>query len=106
MTGEIISDADLAVIAKAINSAETPHRDQSPPGLSLVLFAKLDKESAVAARKALAKVKGVSRKETRANVKKGQISVKISGEAKISTATILTALKDAGIEASISQAKE
>ena len=72
----------------------------------MVLFAKLDKESTVAARKALAKVKGISRKGTRANVKKGQISVKISGETKISTAAILAALKDAGIEASISKAKE
>ena len=89
-----------------MNAASTPHRAQSPPGLSVVLFSTIDTESRKAARQALAKVKGVSRKGTQANVKRGEINIKLSGDAKVSVAGIVAALKDAGIEASIAKATE
>ena len=108
IVGELPEDANLAVAAKAVNAAKTPHKDQCPTGLSLALFAKLDKASAADALKALATVKGVDSKGSKADVKKGQISVKLkgvdsSGGAKLKIADILAALKKAGIEASISK---
>ena len=105
IVGQIEADADLVKIATAVNRAKTPHGKQSPPGLALVLFAKLDKDSAEAALKALARVKGVDGKGSKADVKKGQISVKLQGVdgsdgAKLKISDILAALKKAGIEAS------
>ena len=71
-------------------------------------FVKLDKASAAAALKTLATVKGVDSKSSKPDVRKGQISVKLkgvdgSGGEKLRIADILTALKKAGIEASISK---
>ena len=108
VVGEIKAEADLIKMATAVNRAKTPHAKQSPPGVALVVFAKLDKASAAAALKTLATVKGVDSKGSKAHVKKGQISVKLkgvdgSGGAKLKIADILTALKKAGIEASISK---
>ena len=74
--------------------------------MALVLFAKLDKEYARAARKALRNVKGVDGKKSRANAKSGVISARISGKAKETVANILAALKEAGIEASLSKPKK
>ena len=109
VTGEIAPDADLVKLATAVNTAKTPHAKQAPPGVALVLFAKLDKESAAAALTALKEVKGVDAKKSQADVENGQISVKLqgidaAGGAKLTLADILTALKDAGIEASPSKA--
>jgi len=106
IVGEIAADADLGAIAKAVNAANTPHKEKSPPGLALVLFAKLDKQSARAARKALRNVKGVDGKGTRANAKTGVISAKISGKEKVTVAIIVAALKEAGIEASVKRPKK
>ena len=108
VAGQIEADADLIAIATAVNRAKTPHGKKSPPGLSLVVFAELDKKSANVAVIALAAVKGVNSKGTTANVKKGQISIKLlgldgSGGAKLKISDILTALKKAGIEASLSK---
>ena len=89
-----------------MNAAKTPHREKTPPGLALVLFAKLDKESSKAARKALRKVKGVDGKGTSANAKTGVISAKITGKEKVTVANIVAALKEAGIEARVTRPKK
>ena len=96
----------MAAIGKAVNAAKTPHLEKSPPGVALVLFAKLDKESARAARKALRKVKGVDGKKSRANAKAGVILARISGKEKVTVANILAALKEAGIKASLTKPKK
>ncbi len=106
IVGEIAADADLGAIGKAVNAAKTPHKGKSAPGVALVLFAKLNKESAGAARKALRNVKGVDGKSSRANAKAGVISAKISGKEKVTVANILAALKEAGIEASLTRPKK
>ena len=61
-SAKIPAKADLGAIAKSINTANTPHKSQSPPGLAVVLSAKLDKESAEKAVEALGKVEGVDAK--------------------------------------------
>ncbi len=101
----------MGAIAKAVNAASTPHKDKTPPGLALVLFPKnkLDKETATAARKALGKVKGLAKgkggKGSTVNVKQNYISARISGTEKVTTAIILAALKEAGVEASLTKPK-
>lgn len=87
-----------------MNDAETPHRtSKGPPGLSLVLFAKLDKDSAKKAEEAAGKVKGVDSKGTKANAEKGEISIKIKGSDKVTAGDLVKALKDAGIEAKLTK---
>ena len=106
VTGIIAVDADLGATGKAINGANTPHKSQAPPGLALVVFAELDEKSAEAATKALGKVKGVDAKQSKADAKKGQISVSIAGKEKVTVAGILAALKDAGVKASLTKVKD
>jgi hypothetical protein len=103
--GEVAEDADLGATAKVVNDANTPHKGQSAPGLSLVLFAELDEDSAEKALKAVGEVKGIDAEGSAADVKKGEISVKISGEEKVTIADLLEALKDADIEATTSKEK-
>ena len=79
VVGQIETDVDLVTLATAVNRAKTPHGKKSPPGLALVVLAELDKESAAAALKALAKVKGVDSKGTKANVKKGSDQHQVAG---------------------------
>ncbi len=104
ISATIAAEADLGKVAKAINTANTPHKSESPPGLSVVLFAKLDKESAKKAVGALGKVEGVDAKRSTTDAKKGEISVRISGEKKVTLAGILDALRDAKIDANASKA--
>ena len=104
--GELQATADLAKMARMVIEANTPHKSQSPPGLAVVLFAKLDKKSARQARQSLRKLKGVDAKQTSVNARKGEISARINGKEKVSVSTMLAALKDAGINASIKQPKK
>ncbi len=106
VTGTLAKNADLGAIAKVVNGTTTPHRAKSAPGLALVLFAKLDKKSAEASTKALGKVKGVDAKKSKADAKKGHISVKIAGKEKVTVANVLAALKDVGIKASLTKPKK
>jgi len=81
-----------------------PHPD--PAGLSVVLFAKLDKDSAKKAEEAVGKVKGVDKKGTKVDDKKGEISVKIAGGEKAEKVTLtglVSALKEAGVAATSSK---
>ncbi len=94
-------DADLGAVAKKVNQAITPHREQAPPGVSLELYAKLDKQSAKAALASLSKLKGVDGKRSAANVKRGVISVQLSGSAKISVNDVIASLKKANVDARI-----
>jgi hypothetical protein len=94
----------LGKVADLINQAQTPHRDKGhPPGLSVVLFAKLDKASAKKAEEASGKVKGVDPKETKADTEKGEISVKIKGGDKVTSGDLVAALKDVGIVAKLTK---
>jgi copper chaperone CopZ len=99
--GELAEDGDLGALAKTVNTAATPHRDQSAPGVALVLFAKLDGQSAQTAVKAISEIKGVDAKGSKADPKKGEISVKIAGDEKLTVPALLAALNRAGIEASV-----
>ena len=55
VTGMPAKMAHLAATAKPVDGAKTPGKSQSPLGLALVLFAKLDNESADVVTKVLGK---------------------------------------------------
>ena len=103
MVAEADENLDLGAAAKKVNSADTPHKDKVAPGLSVVLFAKLDKDSAKKAEEAVAKVKGVDKSGTKANADKGEITVKLAGTDKVTVADLTKALDGAGIKASITK---
>jgi hypothetical protein len=97
---------DLGAAAAKVQKKEKPH-PAPPGGLSLVLFATLDKDSAKKAVDAVSKLKGVDKTETKADEKKGEIVVRISGGEKLTANTLLDALKkDAGVTASVAKTKE
>ena len=106
VTGTIAAGADLGTATKIVNGARTSHRLQSPPGFALMVFSKLDKKTVDAATKALDNVKGVDARALKADVKKSQISVTIAGTDKVTIADVLTALEDAGVNASLAKAKD
>lgn len=72
-------DLDLAPAAMKVNSVATAHREQWPPGLSLVLFAKLDEASAGKAIETLGKIKGIDRIESKADTLTGEVVAKLTG---------------------------
>ena len=106
ITGELLATADLAKIAWTVIEANTPHKSQSPPGLAVVFFAKPNTLSEGQAQQAFRNLKGIDAKDTNVNVTKGEISARINGKEKVSVSTMLAALKDAGITASITQPKK
>jgi outer membrane receptor for ferrienterochelin and colicin len=95
------SDVDLGAVAAKLQKAKKPHPD--PAALTLILFSKLDKDSAKKATDALQKVKGVDKAATKADEKKGEIAVRIAGGEKVTPATLVASLKDAGVTAHTSK---
>lgn len=104
----LLEDADLNAAAKTVSAAQTPHKSLAAPGLSLVLFADLNPESAKKARQALRKLEGVDAKGSRVNARKGQISAKLSGKAKekLTVSQVQAVLRDAGIDADTTPPKD
>ena len=98
----IRSGTDLGKLAKSVSMAHTRHKSQLPPTLSLVLSAKLDEESAEIAEEALGKVDGVDARKTKASDKHDEISVRFTGDSKVTVDDILDALKVAKINAKTS----
>jgi hypothetical protein len=97
---------DLGAAASKVEKKDKPHHDPAG-GLSLVLFAALDKDSAKKAVDALGKLKGVEKTGTKADEKKGEVVVRIAGGEKLTVATLVDALKkDAGVTASVAKEKE
>ncbi len=99
--GEITDDTDLSEAADLVNGADTPCKGVVAPGLSLVLFAELDKALSEKAIEALGEIEGVDAEKSSTDAEEGEISAKIKGGDKVTLADILEALKDAGIEASV-----
>jgi hypothetical protein len=99
ITATLAEDANLGTLGDAVNGAATPHKDQHAPGVALVLFADLDKESAKAALKALGKLEGVDAEGSTADAEKGEISIKLAGGKELDVEDVLAALKEAGVEA-------
>lgn len=96
-----VQNGDLSKLADAVNKALTPHRKQVKPGVSIELAAKLDKQSAATALKALQSLQGVDAKNSSTDIERGIIAVRLTGGKALTIATIVAALKKAGIAASV-----
>ena len=94
---------DLGAAGLAVMAANTPHKAKVAPHLDLVMFAKLDKDSAKKVTEALGKVKGLDSKESKADPEKGELSVRIVGGTKVTADEISRALHDAGIAANFTK---
>jgi hypothetical protein len=103
LTTSTDSTSDLSTFAKAIAAVNTPQKSTAPPTLSVVLFAPLTKETAQQAIDKLANVPGVDAKNSTADVEKGELWVRISGDAKVTPADISTAIQSAGITAQMTK---
>jgi hypothetical protein len=94
---EIDPMTDLGACGKAIMDAKTAHREHAAPELDLVMFTKLDKDSAAKVKEALAKIKGVDAKQSMVNLETGEICIRLNGAEKVTANTLQTTLKTAGV---------
>jgi len=91
-----LKEADIGDLAKAAADAETPHRgSKGAPSVTLVVKAPgLTEDNAEKVSDALKDVKGVDAKESKANVKKKEIHVKLDDKGGAKCADIKKALAD------------
>ena len=75
----------------------------APPTLSVVVFAPLTKEAEEKVMEKLATVQGVDAKNSKVDVEKGELWVRISGDAKVTPADISTAIQSAGVTAQMTK---
>src|SRR5207244_8517911 len=75
------SQGDLGEVAKAISECDTPHKDKVPPSATLVVRAPgLNDGNIEKVADALKDLKGVDAKESKCDVKKKEIHVKLDGK--------------------------
>src|SRR5262245_32036210 len=96
-TAEVGKSQDLAAFGKAIASANTPQKSASAPALDVVIFAPLTKESAQQAMTRLGQLKGVDAKHSTADIKNGELNVRVTGTNRVSADDIYNAVHSAGI---------
>ncbi len=96
-----VPDGELSKLADAVNKALTPHRAKVQPLVSLELIAKLDKQSAETAIKALTAVAGVDAENSTTDTDLGVLAVRLAGDKPVTVATITAALAKAGVAAKI-----
>jgi hypothetical protein len=101
LVAEVDAKADLGACGEAIMKAQTPHHEKVAPELDLVMFAELDKASAEKTMEALAKIKGIDAKHSTADVKTGEISIRLTtGGDKVTAEHLHKTLHDAGVVSS------
>jgi hypothetical protein len=99
LTTPLARNADLSAASKAVMNANTSQKASYPPSFDFVLFAPLTKDSAKQAMDKLRTLKGVDAQNSRANVGKGELWVRINGAARITPDDIHNAIQAAGIDA-------
>lgn len=97
ITASIDPQTDLGAIGLAVMSTNTPDNVAAPPSLDLVLFGKFDAATAKKATQALAKMKGVDATGTNADLKTGELNIRVRGGAKVTADQIHRALQSAGV---------
>lgn len=99
LTTPLAPNADLSAASKAVMNVNTTQKASFPPSFDFVLFAPLTKDSAKQAMDKLRGLKGVDAQNSRANVDKGELWVRINGAARITPDDIHNAIQAAGIDA-------
>jgi hypothetical protein len=95
---------DLGPLGKAVMTAVPTKPGQMPPGLELVIYAPLTKETSQQALAKLEKVKGVDAKHSTMDVKKGSLRVRISGAEHVTAEDIMNAVQSAGVAPKLAKA--
>lgn len=103
VTCDLSPDANLSALAKLVNGADTPHRDEVKPGLMVELLADLGDKKPDTVQKMLGSVDGIDGANSRVFAKRGVIAVKLSGGPKLTLDDILTSLDKAGIKARLAE---
>ena len=89
------SKGDVGDIAKAVCDCDTPHKEKVAPTATLIIPAPgLNEGNAEKVADALQDVKGVDAKESKANVKRKEIRVKLDAKGGAKLADIKKALAD------------
>lgn len=100
---EVGKSQDLAKLGKSIAAANTPQKMTSSPALDVVIFAPLTKENAQQAMTRLEQLKGVDAKHSTADIKNGELNVRVTGTNRVSADDIYNAVHSAGIAAHFSK---
>jgi uncharacterized protein (UPF0371 family) len=74
-----------------------PDKTQNTPALDVLIFAPLTKESAQQAMTRLEQLKGVDAKHSTADIKNGELNVRVTGTNRVSAEDIYNAVHSAGI---------
>jgi phage replication-related protein YjqB (UPF0714/DUF867 family) len=99
LTTPLAPNADLAAASKAVMTVNTPQKSAFPPSFDFVVFAPLTKDKAKQAMDRLRSLKGVDAQNSRANINKGELWVRINGSSRVTPDDIHNAIRAAGIDA-------
>jgi hypothetical protein len=95
LTAEVDRGGDLSPWIKAIDT--TAAKGKPAPTLALLVFAPINRESGTQALAHLDKVKGVDAKHSTADVKMGELRVRLTGNDHVTPDEISGAVQEAGI---------
>jgi hypothetical protein len=99
LTTSLPRTMDLSATGKSIMSVKTSQKSAFPPSFDFVLFAPLTKATAKQAIDRLRSLKGVDARNSRADVGKGELWVRINGAAPVTPDDVYNAIHAAGIDA-------
>jgi hypothetical protein len=97
LTTSVEQTTDLGKCAKAITEVNTPQKTTAAPTLNVVLFAPFTTQTGQQVLDKLASIPGIDAKNSKADVEKGELWVRISGDAKVTPTDISTAIQSAGV---------
>ena len=97
LSAEVDRGADLSPWIKAVDAAGATPKSQPAPTLQLIIYAPINKESGTQALAQLEKVKGVDIKHSTADVKMGELHVRLTGNDHVTADDISSAVQSAGI---------
>ena len=97
LIAEVERGADLSPWIKAVAAVGPKKAGEPAPSLLLVVYAQINKESGTQALAHLDKLKGVDAKHSMADVRMGEIRVRLTGNDLVTPDDISGAIQDAGL---------
>jgi hypothetical protein len=103
VTASVEPTSDLSTYANAIAAVNTPQKSTAPPTLSVVVFAPFTTQTAQQVMDKLASLPGIDAKNSKADVEKGELWVRINGTTKVTLTDISAAVQSAGVTAQMTK---
>jgi hypothetical protein len=97
LIADVDRGADLSTWIKAVAAVGAKNAGEPAPSLLLVVYAQIDKESGTQALAHLDKLKGVDAKHSTADVRLGELRVRVTGDDPVTPDDVSGALQDAGL---------